>query len=691
MPVQDVFSTPEKLLPTGGTPLRVALARTILLVATLAASVFAGREMYAAASAGGMTLLEWILVVVFVGTFAWIAFSAATAVVGVLLPFRPKTARGDGTATAGKTALIMPIYNEDPRSTFAALAAMARDLPGHMRGDFEIFVLSDTTDPEIWIAEECAVRPLRELSNGVAVWYRRRNNNRHRKAGNVGEFVRRWGGRYDHMVVLDADSLMTGSSIVKLREAMIADPNSGIIQTTPVLTGAETPFALAQQFANTVAGPTVAEGVAAWQGEDGNYWGHNAIIRMQAFAAAAGLPQLSGPPPFGGTILSHDFVEAALVRRAGYTVTLRPDIRGSYEGAPSDLFGVIKRGRRWAQGNMQHGRLIGAAGLALASRVHFAIGILSYVMSPIWLLLILIGVTLSIQATIVDPAYFPDGFALFPTWPVFDTGRLVLLFVVALCVLLTPKVIALVSGLLDRRVRRHAGGPLRLTASWLAELVISTLIAPIMMMAQTAIVFSILLGRAVGWAPQTRAGSSVPWAAAFRFHAYHIMAGLGLALVAVLHSPMLAAWMSPTLIALILAAPISKYAGSPTLGRKLLAMGLLVTPQEAAPPVLLREARRLAHHFPEAPSNALITLADDPELLRTHAASLDTEPRGRGAIDAETALAMVKLSEANSVEEYACWLAPPERMRVLSDPGLLDRLGALRAKASLPKSAPTAA
>ncbi len=682
MPVQDIFSSPRRVLPREGTPLRVAVARTLLLVATVGASIFAGREMYAAASAGGMTVLEWLLVVVFVGTFAWIAFSAANAVVGVVLPYRAKGQKLSpaGTEEAGKTALVMPIYNEDPRSTFAALAAMARDLPSHARDDFEIFILSDTTDPEIWIAEECAIRTLRDLAQGVPVWYRRRNNNRHRKAGNVGEFVRRWGARYEHMVVLDADSLMTGVSLVKLREAMIADPRAGIIQTTPVLTGARTPFALAQQFANTIAGPTVADGVASWQGEDGNYWGHNAIIRMRAFADAAGLPQLSGPPPFGGTILSHDFVEAALLRRAGYTVTMRPDIRGSYEGAPSDLFGVIKRDRRWAQGNLQHGRLIAAPGLALATRAHFAIGILAYAMSPVWLLLILIGVTLSIQATIVDPAYFPDGFALFPTWPVFDTGRLILLFVVALCVLLLPKVIALGRGLLDRRTRRHAGGPLRLAASWLVELIISTLVAPIMMMAQTAIVFQILLGRAVGWAPQTRAGTSVPWGMAFRFHAYHIAAGLVLMLVAVLHSPTLAAWMSPTLIALILAAPISKYAGSPALGRGLLRLGLLVTPQEAAPPVILREATRLVHHFPEAPGNALITLAGDPDLLRTHCASLDTEPRGRGAIDAETALAMVKLSEATSVEEYACWLAAPERMRVLSDPGLLDRLGALRAK-----------
>jgi len=683
MPVQDLHRAPTSTRFAKSTSLRVAAARTLLVLITLGGSIFAGREMHAAASAGGMTFLEWLLVVVFVATFAWISFSAANALVGVLFPYRARTTAEEapaGLPETGRTALVMPIYNEDPRTTFAALAAMARDLPDAIRDKVEIFILSDTTDPEIWIAEECALGTLREFAGDMPVWYRRRLNNRHRKAGNVADFVRRWGGRYDPMVVLDADSLLTGQSIAALREAMIADPRAGIIQTTPVLIGAETPFALAQQFANTVAGPTVAQGVASWQGEDGNYWGHNAIIRMTAFAEAAGLPQLSGPPPFGGTILSHDFVEAALMRRAGYTVTMRPDITGSYEGAPHDLFGVIKRDRRWAQGNLQHGRLIATPGLATASRAHFAIGILSYVMSPIWLFLLLIGVTLSIQATLIDPAYFPDGFSLFPTWPVFDTGRLVLLFVVSLCVLLLPKTIALLAGLADRTTRTAAGGGLRLTASTLAELLISTLVAPIMMMAQTAIVLSILLGRAVGWAPQSRAGSSVPWRAAFRFHAVHIAAGLALSVIALAHSPMLAAWMSPTLVALILAAPISKYAGSPTLGRRLLAMGLMRTAQEVSPPPLLLEAQRLAPHFPEAPGNALITLATNPELLDTHCASLDARPRGRGKIDAETALAMVKLNEATSLEECAGWLEAPERMRVLCDPSLLARLGSLKAK-----------
>ncbi|MEM9223172.1 MAG: glucans biosynthesis glucosyltransferase MdoH [Pseudomonadota bacterium] len=672
MPAQDLFGPHRPLLQKRAVCARVLGARVVLTAITIAATVYACREMHGAASPGDVAPLEWLLIAVFAIAFAWIAFSAANALTGLLLPHRPRpTVEG---SAAGKTALVMPVYNEDPRTTFSALAAIVRDLPPSARGDFEVFILSDTTDPETWVAEEDGLAVLRRLAGDTPVWYRRRPSNIHRKAGNVADFVRRWGGRYDHMIVLDADSLMTGDCLLALRTAMAEDPQAGIIQTAPLLIGAATPFARAQEFANTIAGPTVARGVAAWQGEDGNYWGHNAIIRMEAFAAAAGLPQLSGSPPFGGTILSHDFVEAALIRRAGYTVTLRTDIEGSYEGAPSDLFGVIKRDRRWAQGNLQHARIFGASGLAGASRLHFAIGILAYVMSPVWLLLILIGVALSIQATLVRPAYFPDTFALFPNWPVFDVARMVALLGFAAFVLLLPKMIAVADALSSPRVRAAAGGRRRILVGALTELLISTLVAPIMMMAQSGIVLSILSGRAVGWTPQMRECGSIPLPTALRFHAVATGAGLGLALIALLHSPTLAAWMSPTLVALILAAPISKAAGSARLGSFLKARRLLATPQENCPPSVAREAERFTEKFRDRPRNAIVALLAMPTLYAAHRNALDTPCRRRGAVDAATATATVKLAEAQSLEEYADWLAPAERLRVLSEPHLLDGL-----------------
>ncbi|MCF3934284.1 glucans biosynthesis glucosyltransferase MdoH [Acuticoccus sp. M5D2P5] len=663
---------------------RTAAARTTVALVTILVTAFAVHEMYAAANVGGMASLEWLLIIVFTVTSAWIGFSAGTAVAGALFAVRHPKRIKTGGATGGLTALVMPVYNENPREVFSALAAMIDDLPREARAHFEVFILSDTTNAETWIAEERALANLRRLAGGTRVWYRRRRHNTHRKAGNVADFVRRWGGRYDHMVVLDADSLMTGKCLAELRQAMIDDPKSGIIQTGPILIGGTTPFARAQQFANTITGPVVSEGVSAWQGDDGNYWGHNAIIRMEAFASAAGLPQLPGKPPFGGTILSHDFVEAALIRRAGWSVTLRNDIKGSYEGAPTDLFGIITRDRRWAQGNLQHGRIVGAAGLTAASRVHFLMGIFAYLMSPIWLLLILTGMALAVQATFIRPEYFPHGFALFPNWPAFDVERLIQLFILSMGVLLLPKALGLMRAILHGPTRRAAGGSAFLVAGAFVELLISTMIAPIMMLAQTQIVFSIMLGRAVGWTPQARQGASVPWAIVARYHMLHVLVGIALAAIAWFHSPELAAWMSPTLVALIFAVPISKAMGSPWLGRRLRRAYLMITPQEAEPPEVLRTARRLAHYFPAAlPGNALITLADDQELCWAHRLSLEPGERGRGKFDAATALATVKLDEAESLEELADWLEPQERLSLLSDTGLLDRALALRAKKTI--------
>nr|WP_256461675.1 glucans biosynthesis glucosyltransferase MdoH [Acuticoccus sp. I52.16.1] len=648
---------------------RTIAARATLVLVTLSLTIFGISEMYAVAKVGSIAALEWVLLAAFSVAFGWIAFSAANALAGI---FAPRGKNEDIYAPGGLTAIVMPIYNEDPREVFSALAAMVNDLPERLRTSFEVFIISDTTSPEVWIAEERALAILRAKCGPTRVWYRRRRDNAHRKAGNVADFVRRWGGRYEHMIMLDADSLMTGDCMARLRAAMIADPKAGIIQSNPQLIGGQTPFARAQQFANTVTGKVVGGGIAAWQGEDGNYWGHNAIIRMSAFAGAAGLPSLAGRPPFGGSILSHDFVEAALIRRAGWTVTMRPDITGSYEGAPTDLFGVIKRDRRWAQGNLQHARLVGAPGLAFCSRLHFTIGILAYVMSPVWLFLLLTGVALSVQATLIRPEYFPSSFALFPTWPAFDSARMVTLFIISLVVLLLPKIMAMVNALFDRELRRGCGGPLGVVGSTFLELVITTLIAPIMMIAQTGIVMSILLGRAVGWLPQARSGSSVSWLAATQFHMVHMACGLVLGIIALIHSPTLAAWMSPTLFALILAVPISKGCGSFWLGRKLRRNHALMTPQEAAPPEVLRMARREAHAFPASlPRDALITLAEDQTLCDAHLGALEPEQRGRGSFDTTRALAAAKLGEAQSIEELASWLAPAERLTLLSDTGLL--------------------
>ena len=278
----------------------------------------------------------------------------------------------------------MPIYNEAPSRVFGAMQAIFEDVEGTGQAHaFDFFLISDTTDANVWIAEERAFLAMRARLPQARLYYGGGERMWSRKAGNVADFITHWGGHYPHMVVLDADSLMTGEAIVGLAAAMEADPDAGVIQSTPLIVNRNTVFARLQQFAARIAGPVIAAGLSAWMGHDGNYWGHNAIIRTRAFADHCGLPDLPGKPPFGGHILSHDFVEAGLMLRAGYTVYMLPGLGGSYEESPPSLIDLAARDRRWCQGNLQHARLIGARGFTLATRQHLANGIMGYLSSPL--------------------------------------------------------------------------------------------------------------------------------------------------------------------------------------------------------------------------------------------------------------------------------------------------------------------
>ena len=461
-------------------------------------------EMYAVVDIGGITALEWIMVGLFAITFGWISLSAVACVTGVLLGWQRRRAPQEAPL-AGRTALVMPVYNENPARTFAALQAMAEALVAEGRAAaFELFILSDTTNAEIWIAETAAYRRLRAaLGSDIAVWYRRRYENTSRKAGNIQDFVERWGGRYDYMIVLDADSMMSAQALVTLVQEMQADERVGILQTVPALANGQGLLPRLQQFASRLYGPVVARGLAAWQGPDGNYWGHNAIIRVRAFAESCGLPALRGVKPFGGAILSHDFVEAALIRRAGWSVRMLSGVEGSWEDGPPSLLDVAARDRRWAQGNLQHLAVLPARGLAWPSRMHLLMGVMSYLASPLWLLLIIVGVTLTLQAAFIRPEYFAADFQLFPSWPRFDAERMIRLFAITMGVLLLPKLIGLLRAFCVRALRGPVG-IVRLAVGAVVELILSALYAPIMMIIQCRQLWEILRGHDSGWSAQRR-------------------------------------------------------------------------------------------------------------------------------------------------------------------------------------------
>ncbi|NNM72048.1 glucans biosynthesis glucosyltransferase MdoH [Enterovirga aerilata] len=682
MPTQSLsrWSAAEKQSFASPAPRTPYLARAFVFGGAALLTAYGAREMYEVVSVSRTTLLQYGLFALFTLNFSWIALAFTSALLGffALLFGLAKQPPKAIERLSSRTAIVMPVYNESTARTFAALEAIRESVEKTGHGAvFDYFVLSDSTSPDAWIAEERAFLRLREkLGPDARLYYRHREKNHHRKAGNIADFVTRWGGAYEHMIVLDADSLMTGDCIVRLTAAMEADPRAGIIQTLPIILNRNTLLARLQQFAARMAGPVIATGLAVWSGRDGNYWGHNAIIRTRAFAAHCGLPDLKGKPPFGGHVLSHDFVEAALMRRAGWSVYMLPELEGSYEESPPSLIDLSVRDRRWCQGNLQHSRIIGARGLRLATRQHFATGIMSYLASPLWLLQLVVGIALVLQTTYIRPEYFSRDFRLFPSWPRFDPERALWLFGITMAVLLAPKILGLILMLMDGAKRRASGGAIRLTLSALIEIVLSALIAPILMLIQSGSVFQILIGGDTGWNPQRRDDGSIPLRDIVRRHRWHTLLGIVTGLSAFLIATSLFLWMSPTILGLVLAIPLSWLSGSLAAGLALKRLGLLQTPDEYLPPAIVERANQLQRENAALgydDEEALAVLHRDREFRELHEAMLPHRPhRLRGEFDSDRVMAEAKIIDAERLDEALAWLKPRERMVVLNDRALLS-------------------
>jgi len=654
---------------------RTILARLVTFGGAIALTVYATYEMVAVVSVGVVSVLQWAMVALFAITFAWIALAAAAAVSGVLFGGVRLRAKRD-LRVDQRTALVMPVYNENPAGTFSALFAMAEALLEEEAKGFEIFVLSDTTRPEIYVKETAAYHALREkLGDRMRVWYRRRPDNVGRKVGNLQDFVTRWGGRYDFMIVLDADSVLAPQTLIKLVREMAADPNLGLLQTVPRLVGGKTLFARLQQFAGRVYGPIVARGIASWQGDDGNYWGHNAIIRVRAFAAAAGLPVLPGKKPFGGAILSHDFVEAALLRRAGWAVRMLPTLGGSWEDSPPSLLDVAARDRRWAQGNIQHLAVIGSQGFTFSNRMHMAIGVMSYLASPLWFALIVIGLGSAAHIATVQFEYFTDELSLFPRWPIFDSERMIRLFVIAMATLLTPKILGVLRSFVDWELLRKVN-PIRVVLGAVVETILSALYAPIMMLMQLRQVSEILIGQDSGWTTQSRKHARLPWAMLFRRHWLQTLCGIVVSIVLLYVSPPLFLWMSPALVGLVFALPLSAASGSVALAKIARFLGLLTVPEEVDVPRVIALRDEAEARLEELLDGVTIErlLSDEVARQRHFAAVQPRPPATRGHPDVMFITARAKLGDAHTAAEALSWLSPPERLAVLGDRDLFHAL-----------------
>ena len=363
-----------------------------------------------------------------------------------------------------------------------------------------------------------------------------------------------------------------------------------------------------------------------------------------------------------------------------------PMLGGSYEESPPSLIDLAARDRRWCQGNLQHMRILPTRGLKLATRQHFATGIMSYLASPFWMAQLIVGIVLVLQSAYIRPEYFTDEFRLFPAWPLFDAERALALFGVTMGVLLAPKFFGLIIALIDGPTRRACGGGFRLTASALLEILLSALFAPIMMVIQTGSVMQIVFGRDTGWNPQRRDDGSIPFLSIVRRHRSHLALGIVTLIAGLIISPSLAAWMSPTIAGLILSIPLSWASGLLSLGLFLKRMGLLLTPEEDAPPPIATRSNALAAQLASGDQDdedAILIIHDNPVLRQLHENYLPPAmPHARGIIDADRAVAEAKLIDAETVDEVARWLRPRERMVVLHDRALLDML------ARLPSSRP---
>ncbi len=535
----------------------VALWRILAFSPAMVATLALGWVMQGWFTADGTTALEWVLLVLIAFNFFWITFTVSTVLLGLcsLSRSRPKTARTRRRPM--RVALLVPVYNEDPAYVLGNARSMLEDL--HAIGGlhrYEMFILSDTRNPETAAQEERGVRALQaELPEGLSLHYRRRAENTARKVGNIHDWVTRWGGAYEAMLVLDADSLMTGRAIVRLTDALSRDPGAGLIQSFPQLIGARSVFGRMQQFANGVYGLALAEGLARWTGHEGNYWGHNAIIRTRAFAACAGLPELPTLTGAPSIIMSHDFVEAGLLRRAGWRVRFLPRIRGSYEETPATLIDHIQRDRRWCQGNLQHLRLLGTTGFHAMSRFHLAHGAIGYLMAPVWFALLVIWALIGRDDGGSVLTYFSEANPTRPSWPDMSEPRHVAVIILIYAMLLLPKLLSVVALPLTGRRMADYGGTGRFLLSMLTEILLAILYAPILMVQQMIAVLRTVFGLQKGWAPQAREGGHYRLRALLHCHALETLSGVALWIG--IASGLVSLWLVPIAVSLVLAVPLS--------------------------------------------------------------------------------------------------------------------------------------
>lgn len=601
-PSTDASST-HSHLNTKGEHMRLFIMAMLVIPST----ALAGWSLYEIFLPNGLTNLEIAQLGLGLTLFAWLCMAFWTGIIGFVLQLfnidplslRKKQCAPDQVSPlVQKHAVVMPVYNEDTRRIMVGFEACVREIMGSTQAEqFDFFMLSDTRDEQKAEAELRAWNRMTKRLGRYAshVFYRRREENSHRKVGNLKDFCERWGANYESMIVLDADSIMSGERMLDLARRIEQNPETALVQTIPMPVRQDTFFGRFVQFAAHLYSPMLATGLSFWQTDSANYWGHNAIIRIAPFMQHCGLPTLEGRAPFGGEVLSHDFVEAALLRRAGWQAYLLTDTTGSYEEVPSNIVDYAIRDRRWVQGNIQHLGLLKVKGLKTANRLHFLFGAFAYISSLVLFCMLALGTADALIRATSVPDFFVSEYQLFPSWQVARQDMMMVTMWGTAALLFLPKLLGITLALIKRR--SEFGGAFSLLKSAILELVMAVLIAPLMMFYHSYFVISVFIGHSVKWEAQEREGRKVPWSVAFKHT--QIMSCLAViwGVTTFYYTPSLFMWLLPVLIGMVLAALIIRLSSSTHLGVSLRNWGVFVIDQEVKECMALKRLRVAMNYF----------------------------------------------------------------------------------------------
>jgi membrane glycosyltransferase len=660
--------------PLGYRPQGGGWRRLILMLLMFGQTALATYFMSTVLPYKGTQFMEMATLVLFATLFCWVSAGFWTAMAGFLVLLRGSDRHTISNSDTGlpidpaaRTALIMPICNEDVNRVFAGLRATYESVQrSNALQQFDFFILSDSNDPDLCVAELDAWNRLCQAVDGYGrIFYRHRLRRVKRKSGNVDNFCQRWGKNYRYMIVLDADSVMDGACLTKLVRLMEANPGSGIIQTAPRASGRDTLYARIQQFSSRVYGPLFTAGLHYWQLGESHYWGHNAIIRMAPFMRHCALAPLPGSGALAGEILSHDFVEAALMRRAGWSVWIAYDLGGSYEEMPPNLLDELKRDRRWCHGNLMNFRLFMASGMHSVHRAVFATGVMAYLSAPLWFIFLALSTGMLAVHALIVPEYFTEPRQLFPIWPEWHPEKALALFTATATLLFLPKILSAL--LVCLQAPKQYGGRLKVMFSVLIEMVFSALLAPVRMLFHTRFVAAAFLGWEMKWKSPPRDNAETSWGEALRKHGGHTLLGLVWGGGVFWLDPSYLWWLLPIVGALTLSIPLSVYSSRIAPGRMARKLRLFLIPEELEQPLELRATDE--HLAASQPAPNFADAVVDPQLNALLCACASARP----GLPATTRAQHARLADV-ALEQGAAALTPAQANLLLQDPLALARL-----------------